>query len=114
MLTSWLAFRVDGTLDYIWDPNNVKPAVVGQFGGISAAEPPDHNLNLGAQAGLSVMLGMCSRSKDGTTISPSTASVRAGETAAFSGTATNCGRPDQVVFTVSGPGRADPTRGRDR
>jgi outer membrane protein OmpA-like peptidoglycan-associated protein len=107
MLTSWLAFRVDGTLDYIWDPNNGKPAVVGQFGGISAAEPPDHNLNLGAQAGLSVMLGMCSRSKDGTTISPSTASVRAGETAAFSGTATNCGRPDQVVFTVSGPGSVD-------
>jgi outer membrane protein OmpA-like peptidoglycan-associated protein len=104
MLTSWLAFRVDGTLDYIWDPNNGKPDIVGQFAGITAAEPPDHNLNLGAQAGLSVMLGMCNRSKDGTTISPSTATVRPGETATFTATATNCGRSDAVVYNVSGPG----------
>ena len=103
MLTSWLAFRVDGTVDYIWDPNNGKPAIVGQAP-ITASEPPDHNLNWGAQAGLSVMLGMCSRSKDGTTISPSSATVRSGESTSFTATATNCGRPDQVVFSVSGPG----------
>jgi outer membrane protein OmpA-like peptidoglycan-associated protein len=104
LLTSWLAFRVDGTVDYIWDPNNGKPAVVEQAAGITAAEPPDHNLNWGAQAGLSVMLRMCNRSKDGTTISPSTATVRSGESASFTATATNCGRADRVVFTVSGPG----------
>jgi outer membrane protein OmpA-like peptidoglycan-associated protein len=104
LLTSWLAFRVDGTVDYIWNPNNGKPEVVGQAAGITAAEPPDHNLNWGAQAGLSLMLGMCNRSKDGTTISPTTATVRPGETASFSAVATNCGRSDRVVFTVSGPG----------
>jgi len=104
MLTSWLAFRVDGTLDYIWDPNNGKPDVVGQFNGITASSPPDHNLNLGAQAGLSVMLGMCNRSKDGTTISPTSATVQTGGSTAFNGTATNCGRADQVVYAVSGPG----------
>lgn len=104
LLTSWLAFRVDGTLDYIWDPNNGKPEIVGQAAGITLAEPPSKNVNWGAQAGLSVMLGQCNRNKDGTTISPTTATVRPGETASFTATATNCGRADQVVFTVSGPG----------
>jgi len=108
MLTSWLAFRVDGTLDYIWNPNSGKPEIVGQAAGITAASPPSHNLNLGAQAGLSVMLGMCNRSKDGTTISPTTATVQPGGTATFNATATNCGHPDHVVFTVSGPGTITP------
>lgn len=109
MLTSWLAFRVDGTLDYIWNPNNGKPAVVSQFAGISAAKAPSKNLNLGAQAGLSLMLGLCNRSKDGTTISPTSATVRPGQTASFTATATNCGHPDKGLFTVSGPGTVSPT-----
>ena len=108
MLTSWLAFRVDGTMDYIWNPNNGKAAIVSQAAGITAATPPGHNLNWGAQAGLSVMLGMCNRSKDGTTIAPTTATVRPGETASFTASASNCGHPDHVVFTVSGPGTISP------
>lgn len=108
-LTNWLAFRVDGTLDYIPSPNNGKSEITSQFQGISAASPPSKNVNLGAQAGLSVMLGMCNRNKDGTTISPSTATLQTGGSASFSATATNCGKPDQVVFSVSGPGSVSPT-----
>ena len=33
MLTGWLAFRVDATLDYIPSPNNGKDAIVNQFRG---------------------------------------------------------------------------------
>jgi outer membrane protein OmpA-like peptidoglycan-associated protein len=104
MLTSWFAFRLDGTIDYIPSPNNGKADIVGQFQGIQAASPPSSNTNLGVQAGLSLMLGMCNKSGDGTTISPTTATVVTGGTVNFSGTATNCGKPDEVVFTVSGPG----------
>ncbi len=111
MLTHWLAFRLDGTLDYIPSPNNGKPAVVNQFQGIIAASPATKNLNLGAQAGLSLMLGMCNRKGDGTTISPTSATVVTGGSASFSATATNCGKPDDVVFTVSGPGSVSPTGG---
>jgi outer membrane protein OmpA-like peptidoglycan-associated protein len=102
MLTNWLAFRVDGTLDYIPSPNNGKAAVTSQ--GITAASPPSSNTNLGVQAGLSLMLGMCNRKADGTTITPTTATVTTGGTASFSATSTHCGKSDQVVFTVSGPG----------
>jgi outer membrane protein OmpA-like peptidoglycan-associated protein len=66
-------------------------------------------VNLGAQAGLSLLLGICSRERDGTTISPTTTTIRTGETASFSATATNCGRPDQVVYSVSGPGTVSST-----
>ena len=106
-LTNWLAFRVDGTLDYIPSPNNGSDDVVNQFDGITATEPADKNVNLGAQAGLSVMLGMCRRDRDGTTISPSTATVAPGGSVTFSATATNCGKADEVVYTVSGPGSVD-------
>ena len=104
MLTNWLAFRIDGTLDYIPSPNNGSDEIVTQFAGITEPEPADKNINLGAQAGLSLMLGMCKRDQDGTTITPTTATVTTGGTVSFSGTATNCGKPDEVVYTVSGPG----------
>ena len=109
MLTNWLAFRVDGTLDYIPSPNNGSAEIVGQASGITEAEPASKNVNLGAQAGLSLMLGMCKKDRDGTTISPTTATVTTGGTVSFSGTATNCGKADEVVYTVSGPGSIDQT-----
>ena len=110
MLTNWLAFRVDGTLDYIPSPNNGSDEIVEQSGGITAAaEPASKNTNLGVQAGLSLMLGMCNRSGDGTTITPTNATVVTGGTVNFSGTATNCGKPDEVVYTVSGPGSVNAT-----
>lgn len=107
MLTTWLAFRLDGTLDYIPSPNNASDEVVAQ--GIAAASPPSSNTNLGVQAGLSLMLGMCNKSGDGTTITPTNATVVTGGTVNFSGTATNCGKPDEVVYTVSGPGSVNAT-----
>jgi outer membrane protein OmpA-like peptidoglycan-associated protein len=102
-LYPWLGLRVDGTIDYIPKPNNGDDELVAQFNGISG-DAASKNLNLAAQAGLSLFLGVCTKDRDGTTISPTTASIRTGETVNFSGTATNCGRPDQVVYTVSGPG----------
>jgi outer membrane protein OmpA-like peptidoglycan-associated protein len=103
-LLPWLAARVDGTIDYIWKPNNGDAQLVAQANGISATTPADKNLNLGAQAGLSLLLGVCSKDRDGTTITPTSATIRTGESASFSATATNCGRPDDVVYSVSGPG----------
>ncbi len=104
MLTSWLAFRLDGTVDYVPSPNNGKTVVITQGTGINATAAPSKNLNLGVQGGLSLMLGMCNRKMDGTTISPTSATVTTGGTQSFSATATNCGKPDEVIYTVSGPG----------
>jgi hypothetical protein len=56
-LTRTLALRVDGMIDYIPSPNNGKPAITGQFQGITAGTAPDKNVNLGVQAGLAVLLG---------------------------------------------------------
>lgn len=106
-LTNWLAFRVDGTFDYIPSPNNGSAEIVGQAAGITEPEAASKNINLGGQAGLSLMLGMCKRERDGTTISPTSANTTPGGTVSFSGTATNCGKADQVVYTVSGPGSID-------
>jgi outer membrane protein OmpA-like peptidoglycan-associated protein len=106
-LTNWLALRLDGTLDYIPSANNGSDEVINQANGITAAEPASSNTNLGAQVGLSLMLGTCNRAKDGTTIAPTSATILVGGSASFSGTATHCGKPDAVVYTVSGPGSVD-------
>ena len=103
-LKSWLYARVDGTIDYIPKPNNGKTAIVTQFQGINSGTPAKRNRNLGGEFGLSVMLGMCNKKSDGTTISPTTATTQTGGTVNFSATATNCGKPDEVIYTVSGPG----------
>jgi len=105
-LARWLALRVDGTIDYIPNPNNSDEDLQAQFAGLDGT-PATKNINLGAQAGLSLLLGMCNKSRDGTTITPTSASIRTGESASFSATATNCGKPDQVVYSVSGPGSVD-------
>ena len=102
-LMPWLALRVDGTIDYIPSPNNGKAALVSQANGIQGT-PADKNVNLAAQAGLSLLMGVCTRERDGTTITPTSATIRPGESANFSATATHCGRPDAVVYSVSGVG----------
>lgn len=56
-LTRALGFRADAIVDYIPSPNSGKPEIVSQFQGINAASPPNANLNIGVQAGLSVLLG---------------------------------------------------------
>jgi hypothetical protein len=55
--TPALGFRADAIVDYIPSPNSGKPEIVSQFQGINAASPPNSNLNIGVQAGLSVFLG---------------------------------------------------------
>ncbi len=74
-----------------------------QAAGITGT-PADKNVNLGAQLGLSLFLGVCTRERDGTTITPTSATIKPGESASFSATATHCGRPDEVVYSVSGTG----------
>ncbi|MEO7987838.1 MAG: OmpA family protein, partial [Gemmatimonadales bacterium] len=103
-LNNWLALRVDGTADYIPSPNSGKTAVVTQFQGINVAVPK-HNTNLGAEFGLSIMRGTrCDKMSDGTTITPTSTSTQPGGTVTFSSTSTNCGKPDEVKYTVAGPG----------
>lgn len=111
-LTNWFFVRLDGTLDFIPSPNNASERVINQGTGITAAAAATKNLNLGVQLGLSVIPNGCNRSTDGTTISPTTTTIQTGGSASFSATATNCGKPDDVVFTVSGPGSVDATTGR--
>ncbi len=107
-LTDWLALRVDATLDYIPSPNNGEPAIVNQGNGIAASSPATSNTNLAAQAGFSIFPNACNKSRDGTTISPTSASTApGGGTVGFSGSAIRCGGADQVVYTVSGPGSVD-------
>ncbi|NOT09297.1 MAG: OmpA family protein [Gemmatimonadales bacterium] len=106
-LTRWLAARLDGTLDYIPSPNNGKDKITTQATGISAPEAASKNLNLGVQLGLSIIPVKCDRSRDGTTIAPTTANTAPGGGASFSATATYCGKPDAVAYTVSGPGSVD-------
>jgi OOP family OmpA-OmpF porin len=107
-LANWLDLRVDGTLDYIPKPNNARHALVSQGSGITATSPARSNTDLGLEAGLSLLLGGCRKGKDGTTIAPTSAIIPPSGSAAFAGTATNCGHPDQVLYTVSGPGLVDP------
>lgn len=111
-LTNWLAFRVDGTLDYIPSPNNGKDKIVGQANGITASSAASKNTNLGLQAGLSIIPNGCNKSNDGTTITPTSATIQTGGSASFSGTATYCGKADQVAYSVSGPGSVDAMTGR--
>ncbi len=111
-LTNWLAARLDGTLDYIPSPNNASDRVIHQGNGITAGSAASSNTNLGVQLGLSVIPNGCNRSKDGTTIAPTSTTIQTGGSASFSGTATYCGKPDEVVYSVSGPGSVDAMSGR--
>ncbi|HET9275442.1 MAG TPA: OmpA family protein [Gemmatimonadales bacterium] len=104
-LASWLALRVDGTIDYIPSPNNGSDEVISRGAGITQSPPPDANTNLGLQAGLSLMLGGCNRTTDGTTLTPNRATVETGQTATFTANATACGKPDEIVWSLSGPGQ---------
>lgn len=106
-LLDWLALRVDGTLDYIWDPNNGKPEITQQFNGIVGGSSATSNVNLGVQAGLSIFPNLCDKSRDGTTVSPTRATLDVGGATTFSGSAVRCGKADEVVWSLSGPGRLD-------
>jgi outer membrane protein OmpA-like peptidoglycan-associated protein len=71
--------------------------------------PKDHPVhgdypNFGVNAGLSLLLGhRCDKSADGVTISPTSATLRPGQKANFTATATHCGKPeDEVNWTATG------------
>lgn len=71
------------------------------------------NLYLGANLGLSLMLGgkSCDHASDGVSIRPTSASLRPGQVQSFSSTATYCGEPDAVVYRLTGPGTLDSMTG---
>ncbi len=58
--------------------------------------------NLGAEVGLSLLLGNCNKSGDGVTVSPSSATLDRGETRDFSATAVRCGKSRRVTWTATG------------
>ncbi len=96
-VTHRLHARFEGTADFI--PNG--------FGDKS-------NTYLGAQAGLSLMLGgaSCDHSKDMIGIRPMNTTMAPNGTQQFSSEATYCGNPDAVRYSVSGPGMIDAMSGR--
>ncbi len=93
--TDWLHMRIEGTADYIPSGFN-----------------DESDLYLGAQAGLSVVLGGgCDHSTDMIGIRPTSATLEPGQTQAFMADATWCGNPDAVVYRLTGPGTIDSITG---
>lgn len=92
----WLSMRLEGTADYI-----------------PSGFADESNLYLGAQAGLSFLIGggSCDHSTDMIGIRPTTAEVAPGGTQSFSSEATYCGKPDAVTYRVTGPGSVDAKTG---
>jgi OOP family OmpA-OmpF porin len=94
---SWLSLRLEGTADYIPSGFN-----------------DESDLYLGAQAGLSFLLGGkgCDHSTDMIGIRPTTAELAPGGRQAFSAEASYCGKPDAVVYRLNGPGTIDSLTGQ--
>lgn len=94
---SWLSLRLEGTADYI-------PSGFADEG----------NMYLGAQAGLSFLIGGggCDHSTDMIGIRPTSAELAPGGTQAFTAEATYCGKPDAVEYRLNGPGTIDAQTGR--
>ncbi len=94
--TSWLNLRFEGTADYLPSGFN-----------------DESDTYLGAQAGLSFLIGGkgCDKSTDMIGIRPTSATVAPNGTQQFSADATHCGNPDQVTYSLSGPGSIDPATG---
>lgn len=93
---SWLNLRVEGTYDVV-------PSGFGD----------ESNRYLGAQAGLSFLLGGgCDHSTDMIGIRPTSATLEPGQSQTFMAEATYCGKPDAVVYRLSGPGTLDSLTGR--
>ena len=71
------------------------------------------NTFLGAQLGVSLLFGGkgCDHSTDMIGIHPTNATITPGSTQSFSSEATYCGKPDEVTYSLSGPGTIDATTG---
>lgn len=93
---SWVNLRLEGTYDVV-------PSGFGD----------ESNRYLGAQAGLSLLLGGgCDHSGDMIGIRPTSATLEPGQSQTFMADATYCGKPDEVVYRLSGPGTLDSLTGR--
>ncbi len=95
--TNWLNFRIETLADYI-------PSGFGD----------ESNTYLGHQAGVSLLFGNggCDHATDMIGISPMSATLAPGASQQFSADATYCGKPDAVVYRLSGPGSVDSLTGR--
>ncbi len=94
---SWASLRIEGTAD--WLPSGFND---------------ESNLYLGAQAGLSVLLGGsgCDHATDMIGIRPTSATLEPGQSQSFMSDATYCGKPDAVVYRLTGPGTIDSLTGQ--
>lgn len=95
-----VSFRLDGTIDYL--PK-----------GYSNTTASKSNTYLGAQLGISLLLGGhgCNHSTDMISIRPTSANLEPGQTQTFSATANYCGGSDDVVYRMTGVGRLDSISG---
>lgn len=105
-LTHWLALRADGTLDYMPSPRNGKDEVLNQAQGVTFTDIPSKNVHLGAQLGLSVLLGgKCTKRLDAIDLTPNTASVTTGQPVQFNTSGRLCdgsSTTPQVTYSSSG------------
>ncbi|MGH7582540.1 MAG: outer membrane beta-barrel protein, partial [Gemmatimonadales bacterium] len=70
------------------------------------------NTYLAGELGISLMLGHgCNHANDMVSIQPTSADLQPAQTETFTATATYCGKPDQVVYRLTGVGTLDSLTG---
>lgn len=93
---SWFHLRTEATVDYL-----------------PSGFDDDGDTYVGLQAGASILLNNspCDHTSDMIGIQPTSATLQPGQTQSFSANATWCGKPDAVVYRLTGPGTVDSVTG---